>query len=161
MLRLALYQPDIPQNAGTMIRLCACLGIGCDIVEPASFDVSDRNFRRSGMDYLDRAAVARHDSFAAFERWRKGQGRRLILAETDGAVAHVDFVFRPGDVVLVGRESAGVLPEVYAAADAGVHVPMRPGLRSLNVALAASIVVGEALRQLGGFAPGATTEGQG
>ena len=161
MLRLALYQPDIPQNAGTMIRLCACLGLGCDIVEPAAFDASDRNFRRSGMDYLDRAAVARHDSFAAFERWRRAEGRRLILAETDGAIAHVDFAFRPGDIVMVGRESAGVSPAVYAAADAGVHVPMRPGLRSLNVALAAAMVMGEALRQVGGFAPAAATGGQG
>lgn len=150
--RLALYQPDIPQNAGTMIRMAACLGIAIDIVEPAAFDVSDRHFRRSGMDYLDRAAVTRHVSFAAFEAWRGAQGRRLILAETDGATAHVDFAFRPGDIVMVGRESAGVPAEVYAAADAGVHVPMRAGLRSLNVAVAAAMVIGEALRQLDGFA---------
>ncbi|AMJ60867.1 tRNA (cytidine(34)-2'-O)-methyltransferase [Bosea sp. PAMC 26642] len=151
MLRLALYQPDIPQNAGTMIRLCACLGIAVDIVEPAAFDVSDRHFRRSGMDYLERAAVTRHDGFGAFEDWRRAAGHRLIVAETDGATAHVDFAFQPGDIVMVGRESAGVLPEVYAAADATVHVPMRPGLRSLNVSVAAAIVLGEALRQMGGF----------
>lgn len=151
MLRLALYQPDIPQNAGTMIRMAACLGVAVDIVEPAAFDVSDRNFRRSGMDYLERAAVARHDSFAAFEAWRRGDGRRLILAETDGTIAHVAFAFQPGDIIMVGRESAGVLPEVYAAADASVHVPMRHGLRSLNVALAAAMVLGEALRQVGGY----------
>ncbi|MEN5081353.1 tRNA (cytidine(34)-2'-O)-methyltransferase [Bosea sp. TWI1241] len=159
MLRLALFQPDIPQNTGTMIRMAACLGLGVDIVEPAAFDVSDRNFRRSGMDYLARAAVARHASFAAFERWRTAGGQRLILAETDGATAHVDFAFRPGDIVMVGRESAGVTPEVYAAADASVRVPMRPEVRSLNVALAAAMVMGEALRQLGGFAPPAMTEG--
>ena len=151
MLRLALYQPDIPQNAGTMIRMAACLGIAVDIVEPAAFDVSDRHFRRSGMDYLDRAAVTRHDSFAAFEAWRRAAGHRLILAETDGAVRHLDFAFSAGDIVMVGRESAGVAPEVYAAADAVLHVPMRPGLRSLNVALAAAMIVGEALRQVGGF----------
>lgn len=161
MLRLALYQPDIPQNAGTMIRLCACLGVAVDIVEPAAFDVSDRHFRRSGMDYLERAAITRHDGFGAFEDWRRSAGRRLVLAETDGATAHVDFAFRPGDVIMVGRESAGVPAEVYAAADASVHVPMRPGLRSLNVAVAAAIVLGEALRQVGGFAPPMTMEARG
>lgn len=153
MLRLALYQPDIPQNAGTMIRMAACLGVAVDIVEPAAFDVSDRHFRRSGMDYLDRAVVTRHDSFAAFDASRRQAGHRLILAETDGAIAHVDFAFRAGDIVMVGRESAGVLPEVYAAANAVVHVPMREGLRSLNVAVAAALVLGEALRQVGGFEP--------
>ena len=151
MLRLALYQPDIPQNAGTMIRLAACLGVAVEIVEPAAFDVSDRNFRRSGMDYLERAAVTRHDSFRAFEAWRREAGHRLVLAETDGTTAHTDFAFRPGDIVMVGRESAGVPPEVYAAAEASVYVPMRHGLRSLNVALAAAMVLGEALRQVGGY----------
>lgn len=151
MLRLALYQPDIPQNAGTMIRLAACLGVAVDIVEPAAFDVSDRNFRRSGMDYLERAAVTRHDSFRAFEAWRREAGHRLVLAETDGTTAHTDFAFRRGDIVMVGRESAGVPPEVYAAAEASVYVPMRHGLRSLNVALAAAMVLGEALRQVGGY----------
>ena len=152
MLRLALYQPDIPQNAGTMIRMAACLGIAVDIVEPAAFDVSDRHFRRSGMDYLDRAAVTRHDSFAAFEAWRRSANRRLILVETDGEIAHVDFPFEADDILMVGRETAGVLPNVYEAADAVVHIPMRAGLRSLNVALAAAMVMGEALRQVGGFA---------
>lgn len=152
MLRLALYQPDIPQNAGTMIRMAACLGVAVDMIEPAAFDVSDRHFRRSGMDYLERAAITRHDGFAAFQHWRSETGRRLILAETDGATAHTDFAFQPGDILLLGRESAGVPPEVYAAADASVHVPMRPGLRSLNVAVAAAVILGEALRQLGGFA---------
>ncbi len=151
MLRLALFQPDIPQNAGTTIRMAACLGIAVDIVEPAAFDVSDRHFRRSGMDYLERAAVTRHDSFAAFENWRRENGHRLVLAETDGVTPLPDFAFRPGDIVLVGRESAGVTPEVWTAADASLHIPMRPGLRSLNVALAAAMVMGEALRQTGGF----------
>jgi tRNA (cytidine/uridine-2'-O-)-methyltransferase len=151
-LRLALYQPDIPQNSGTMIRMAACLGLPVDIVEPATFDVSDRHFRRAGMDYLERAAITRHNSFATFDAWRRSAGHRLILAETDGTTAHVDFAFASGDIVMVGRESAGVTPEVYAAADAVVHVPMRPGLRSLNVAVAAAMVLGEALRQVGGFA---------
>lgn len=151
MLRLALYQPDIPQNAGTMIRLAACLGVAVDIVEPAAFDVSDRNFRRSGMDYLERAAIMRHDSFRTFETWRREAGHRLVLAETDGAVAHTAFAFQPGDIILVGRESAGVPPEIYAAAEASVHVPMRHGLRSLNVAIAAAMVLGEALRQVDGY----------
>ena len=151
MLRLALFQPDIPQNAGTLIRMAACLGIAVDIVEPTAFDVSDRHFRRSGMDYLERAAVRRHDSFAAFDGWRRAEGHRLVLAETDGAVPLPDFVFRPGDVVLVGRESAGVTPEARSAAETSLHIPMRPNLRSLNVALAAAMVMGEALRQTGGF----------
>jgi tRNA (cytidine/uridine-2'-O-)-methyltransferase len=151
MLRLALYQPDIPQNAGTMIRLAACLGVAVDIVEPAAFDVSDRNFRRSGMDYLERAAIMRHDSFRTFEAWRREAGYRLVLAETDGAIAHTAFAFQPGDIILVGRESAGVPPEIYAAAEASVHVPMRHGLRSLNVAIAAAMVLGEALRQVDGY----------
>jgi len=151
MLRLALFQPDIPQNAGTMIRMAACLGIAVDIVEPSAFDVSDRHFRRSGMDYLERAAVRRHDSFAAFNDWRRAQGHRLVLAETDGAVPLPDFAFRPSDIVLVGRESAGVTADVHAAAEASLHIPMRAGLRSLNVALAAAMVMGEALRQTGGF----------
>jgi tRNA (cytidine/uridine-2'-O-)-methyltransferase len=151
MLRLALFQPDIPQNAGTVIRMAACLGIAVDILEPAAFDVSDRNFRRSGMDYLERAAVTRHDSFSAFDRWRRENAHRLVLAETDGATPLPDFVFESTDIVLVGRESAGVTAEVHAAADASLHIPMRPGLRSLNVALAAAMVMGEALRQTGGF----------
>ncbi|WP_089174340.1 TrmH family RNA methyltransferase [Bosea sp. AS-1] len=150
-LRLALFQPDIPQNAGTMLRMAACLGLGVDIVEPAAFDVSDRHFRRSGMDYLERAAVMRHDSFRTFEEWRRAEGRRLVLAETDGATALPDFAFRPSDIVMVGRESAGVTAEVRNAAGASLHIPMRPGLRSINVALAAAMVMGEALRQTGGF----------
>ncbi|MBN9455871.1 MAG: tRNA methyltransferase [Bosea sp.] len=151
MLRLALFQPDIPQNAGTMIRMAACLGLTVDIIEPAAFDVSDRHFRRSGMDYLERAAVSRHDSFRAFDDWRRAAGRRLVLAETDGPIALPDFAFQADDVVMVGRESAGVTPEVRSAAEAVICIPMRPGLRSINVALAAAMVMGEALRQTGGF----------
>lgn len=151
MPRLGLYQPDIPQNTGTMLRLAACLGVAVDIVEPAGFDVSDRNLRRAGLDYLERATIARHASFRAFEAWRAGSGGRLVLATTKGATAYTDFAFRPDDIVLMGRELAGVPEEVHAAADARVVVPMRPGLRSLNVAVAAAMILGEALRQTGTF----------
>ena len=152
MPRLALFQPDIPQNTGTMVRLCACLGVAIDIIEPAGFDVSDRNFRRAGMDYLERAAITRHDSLAAFDRWRRQAGHRLVLVETDGACPYTDFAFRPSDILLVGRESAGVTLEVVAMADASVLIAQAPGLRSINVAAAAAMVLGEAMRQTGGFA---------
>ncbi|MCX7339997.1 MAG: tRNA (cytidine(34)-2'-O)-methyltransferase [Hyphomicrobiales bacterium] len=151
MIRLALFQPDIPQNTGTLTRLCACLGVTLDIIEPAGFDVSDRNFRRAGMDYVERAAITRHVSFAAFETWRTTTGRRLVLVETDGAAAYTEFCFRAGDILLAGRESAGVTQEVCAAADASVFIPQAPGLRSINVAAASAMVLGEALRQTGGF----------
>ena len=149
-LVLALFQPDIPQNAGTMLRACACLGLGAAIVEPAGFPVSDRHFRRAGMDYLDHVDIARHVSFPAFEDWRRQAGRRLVLLTTQGAVPYADFAFRPDDVLMVGRESAGAPPEVHAAADARLVVPIRPELRSLNVAVAAAIVLGEAPRQTEG-----------
>lgn len=146
-LTLALYQPDIPQNAGTMLRLCACLGIDAAIVEPAGFPVSDRHFRRAGMDYLDHVDIARHVSFPAFEAWRRTTGRRLALLTTQGETPYAEFAFRPDDIVMVGRESAGAPPEVHAAADARLVVPIRKELRSLNVAVAAAMVIGEALRQ--------------
>ncbi|MFT4096533.1 MAG: tRNA (cytidine(34)-2'-O)-methyltransferase [Rhodoblastus sp.] len=149
-LVLALFQPDIPQNAGTMLRACACLGVEAAIVEPAGFPVSDRHFRRAGMDYLDHVAIARHVSFAAFEDWRRQAGRRLVLLTTQGAVAYTHFAYRADDVLMVGRESAGAPPEVHAAADARIVVPIRPELRSLNVAVAAAMVLGEALRQTRG-----------
>lgn len=151
MPRLALYQPDIPQNTGTMLRLAACLGVPVDIIEPAGFDVSDRNFRRAGLDYLDHAEIVRHASWQAFEAWR-GE-RRLVLATTKGALPYTDFAFALGDILLVGRESAGVPEEVHGAADARVVVPMRKGLRSLNVAVAAAMILGETLRQTGAFSP--------
>jgi tRNA (cytidine/uridine-2'-O-)-methyltransferase len=151
MIRLALYQPDIAQNTGTMLRLAACLGVPVEIVEPAGFDVSDRHLRRSGMDYLERAAVSRHVSWRAFEEWRAEQKLRLVLATTKGAVPYAEHPFGPDDILLVGRESAGVPDEVHAAANARVLIPMRPGLRSLNVAVAAAMLLGEALRQTGTF----------
>ena len=151
MPHLALYQPDIPQNTGTMLRLAACLGVPVAIIEPAGFDVSDRNFRRAGLDYLDQVAIARHLSWRAFQAWRAADGRRLVLATTRAATAYTDFAYRPEDVILLGRESAGVPEEVHAAADARVMIPMRPGLRSLNVAVAAAMLLGEVLRQTASF----------
>lgn len=148
-LTLALYQPDIPQNAGTMLRMCACLGIDAAIIGPAGFPAGDRRLRRAGMDYLDHVTIARHASFAAFETWRGGAGRRLILLSTRAERSYLDCAFAPGDVLMVGRESAGVPDEVFAAADHCARIPVRPGLRSLNVAVAAAMVLGEALRQIG------------
>jgi tRNA (cytidine/uridine-2'-O-)-methyltransferase len=152
-LRLALYQPDIPQNTGTILRLCACMGVAADIIEPAGFPVSDRAFRRAGMDYLDKVAIERHVSWTTFEAWRREAGLRLVLATTKGAEPYAAFDYRDGDIVMLGRESAGVPDAVHAAADARVFIPMRPGLRSLNIAVAASMILGEALRQTGGFPP--------
>lgn len=151
-MTLALYQPDIPQNAGTMLRACACLGVGAAIIEPAGFPVSDRHFRRSGMDYLDHVAIERHMSFAAFQDWRAEAGRRLVLLTTTGAVNYTEFTFQPGDILMVGRESAGVPADVHAAADARIVIPIRSSLRSLNVAVAAAMAIGEALRQFGEMA---------
>lgn len=148
-ITLALYQPDIPQNAGTMLRMCACLGVAAAIIEPASFPTNDRHFRRAGMDYLDAVVLLRHASFAAFEAWRRAEGRRLVLLSTRGETPYTQLPFRPGDVLLVGRETAGAPEAVHEAADVRVIVPMRPRLRSLNVAVAAAIVVSEALRQIG------------
>ena len=147
MPRLALYQPDIPQNTGTMLRLAACLGVPVEIVEPAGFDVSDRNLRRAGLDYLDHVAMTRHASWRAFETWRREERARLVLATTGAALPYTAFSFAPGDVILLGRESAGVPDEVHEAADARIVIPMREGLRSLNVAVSAAMILGEALRQ--------------
>lgn len=150
-MRLALYQPDIPQNAGTLMRLCACFGVGMDLIGPAGFDSSDRMLRRSGLDYAARAAVMRHVDWTAFEAHRTAQGGRLVLLSTRGTLSHVEAAFRPDDTLIVGRESAGVPDTVHAAADLVVRIPMRPEMRSLNVAIAAAIVLSEALRQTGGF----------
>jgi len=145
--RIALYQPDIPGNTGTLLRLAACLGIGLDVIEPAGFDLSDRNLKRAGMDYLEMAALKRHASWEAFGEWRRAERRRLVLFSTKGALPYADFTFRPDDILLFGRESAGVPPSVHEAADAVVTIPMPGGGRSLNVALAAAMGVGEAVRQ--------------
>ena len=152
-MRIALYQPDIPQNTGTILRLAACLDIEAHLIAPAAFPLSDRAFRRAGMDYLDAVALHRHASWPAFETWCKAQGCRLVLFTTAATQSYLDFAYRGDDVLLFGRESAGVPPEVHGAADARLVIPMRPGLRSLNVAMAAAMAAGEALRQTGGLAP--------
>jgi tRNA (cytidine/uridine-2'-O-)-methyltransferase len=150
-MRIALYEPDIPQNTGTILRLCACLGLEAHIIEPAGFPVTDRAFRRAGMDYLDRVAIARHGSFQEFEDWRRAKRLDLVLLTTAAERSHLDHGFRDDQIVLFGRESAGVPGAVHAAADVRLRIPMREGLRSLNVAMAVALVAGEALRQTGGF----------
>jgi len=145
-MHLALYEPDIAQNTGTILRLCACLGVTAHIIEPAGFPVSDRAFRRAGMDYLDQVALRRHASWAAFEEWRRAARLKLALFTTRGTTAYLDHRYGD-DVLLFGRESSGVPEEVHAAADARLTIPMRPGLRSLNVAMTCAMAVGEALRQ--------------
>jgi tRNA (cytidine/uridine-2'-O-)-methyltransferase len=150
-MQLALYEPDIPQNTGTILRLCACLGVTAHLIEPAGFPVSDRHFRRSGMDYLDAVTIERHASFAAFDEWRRSQNLRLVLFSTRAAMPYLQHAFSSADILLFGRESAGVPDPVHAAADARLIIPMRPGLRSVNVAMAAAMALGEALRQTSGF----------
>jgi len=150
-MRIALYEPDIPQNTGTILRLCACLGIEAHIIEPAGFPVSDRAFRRAGMDYLGEVTLTRHGSFAAFEDWRRASGLALVLVTTRAERSYLDHAFRADEVLLFGRESAGVPEPVHAAADMRLRIPLLAGMRSLNVALAAAMVAGEALRQTGGF----------
>jgi len=146
-MRIALYEPDIPQNTGTILRLCACLGIEAHIIEPTGFPVTDRAFRRAGMDYLDQVALTRHGSFAAFETWRAHERLSLVLVTTGAKQSYLDHAFRPDQVLLFGRESAGVPESVHKAAGTRLRIPMRPGMRSLNVAMAAAIVAAEALRQ--------------
>ena len=150
-MRLALYEPDIPQNTGTMLRLAACLGVAVDVIGPTGFDMTDRALRRAALDYLAHVEIARHATFAAFEGARRSRGSRLVLLTTHAETPYAGFAFRPDDTLLLGRESAGVPDAVHRLADARVRVPMRAGLRSLNVAVAASMVLGEALRQTGGF----------
>ena len=148
-MRLALYQPDIAQNAGTLLRMGACLGFGVDIIEPAGFRMTDAALRRAGMDYLDVGEWRRHVSWQAFDADRRGAGRRLILLSRHSATAYGSLAFDDRDTLLVGRESAGVPECVVDAADVCATIPMRPDMRSLNVAVAAAMVVGEAFRQLG------------
>jgi tRNA (cytidine/uridine-2'-O-)-methyltransferase len=146
-LRIALYQPDIPGNTGTILRMAACFGIGVDVIEPAGFDISDRALKRAGMDYLEQAALTRHANWEQFQEWRLSEKRRLLLFSTKAAEPYTQFSFRRGDILLLGRESAGVPDEVHLAADARLIIPMVPGARSLNLALSAAIATGEALRQ--------------
>lgn len=156
-MRLALYEPDIPQNCGALIRLAACLGVGLDIIEPCGFLLDDKRLKRAGLDYHARASLRRHRSWTEFQASRRApehgapQGRLLLLT-TAGDCPYTAFSFAPEDVLLLGRESAGVPPAVHAAADARLVIPLQPDCRSLNVAQAAAMVLGEALRQTGGFA---------
>jgi len=151
-MQIALFQPDIAQNTGTILRLCACLGMAAHIIEPAGFPFSDRLFRRAGMDYLDHVSVTRHDSWSKFEEWRATQGYRLLLFTTKAATDYRDFHYQTSDILLFGRESAGVTDAVVEAADARLVIPITAGLRSLNVAMtaamAAAMAAGEALRQV-------------
>ena len=154
VVRLALYQPDIPQNTGTILRLGACLGVAVDIIGPAGFDMSDRALKRAGLDYLEHAELIRHESFAAFEARRaEWGGARLVLLTSQGSERHTEFRFAASDILLLGRESAGVPEAVHDVCAARLRIPMRPGLRSLNIAVAAALVLGEALRQTDGFPP--------
>ncbi|WP_367718391.1 tRNA (cytidine(34)-2'-O)-methyltransferase [Nitratireductor sp. GISD-1A_MAKvit] len=148
-MRIALYQPDIPGNTGAILRLAACLGFTVDLIEPAGFDLSDRNLKRAGMDYIERAALIRHSSWEVFERWRKGEGRRLLLFTTRAEARYTEFGYSKGDILLFGRETVGVPDNVHHAADARLVIPMQQGARSLNLAMSAAIAAGEALRQLG------------
>lgn len=147
LLRLALFQPDIPQNTGAMLRLGACLGVGIDIIEPCGFVWDDKKLRRVAMDYIGHLTYTRHTSWQAFQQQR--EDRRLILLTTKGAVPYTAFSFRETDILMVGRESAGVPEDVHESADERIIIPMQPGLRSLNVALSAAMALSEALRQIG------------
>jgi tRNA (cytidine/uridine-2'-O-)-methyltransferase len=151
-MQIALYEPDIPQNTGTILRLCACLGAQAHIIEPAGFPVTDRAFRRAGMDYLDQVAITRHGSFQAFEDWQARERLALVLLTTRATRGYLEHTFRDDQVLLFGRESAGVPEAVHKAADARLCIPLREGLRSLNIAMAVAMVAGEALRQTSGLA---------
>jgi tRNA (cytidine/uridine-2'-O-)-methyltransferase len=146
--RIALYQPDIPGNTGTILRFAACMGVGVDIIEPAGFRLDDKSLKRAGMDYLELASLVRHANWQAFETWRAGEGARLICLTTKATTPYTHFSFQPSDIILFGRESAGVPQEVHDAADARLVIPMVGKARSLNLALSVSMVMGEVLRQM-------------
>jgi tRNA (cytidine/uridine-2'-O-)-methyltransferase len=146
-MRIALYEPDIPQNTGTILRLCACLGIEAHIIEPSGFPATDRAFRRAGMDYIDSVSITRHDSFAAFEEWRRRKRLQLVLLTTAAERSYLDHAFDADQVLLFGRESAGVPAAIHERADVRLRIPMQSGMRSLNIAVAAAMVAGEVLRQ--------------
>lgn len=147
-MRLALFQPDIPQNTGTMLRTAMCLNLGVDIIEPCGFVFSDKQLRRAGMDYLEQADLTRHSSWAKFEEAVRIQQARIVLLSTRADMPYTEFQFRDNDIIMVGRESAGVPDDVFSAADASLRIPMADGARSLNVAISAAMVLGEALRQV-------------
>ncbi|MBQ8671518.1 MAG: tRNA (cytidine(34)-2'-O)-methyltransferase [Alphaproteobacteria bacterium] len=153
-MRLALYQPDIPQNTGTLLRLGACLDLPVDIIEPCGFMFNEKAMRRAGMDYLDFANYRRHNSWADFLNYRAEHPEeygRIVLLTTHGKQSFVDFKFAPNDVILMGRESAGVPENVHNLADAQLLIPMNPNARSINMAVSAAMAITEALRQTNGF----------
>lgn len=150
-MRVALYQPDIPQNTGTILRLAACLNVAADIILPAGFDLSSRALKRAALDYFHAVDITRWSSFAAFQDDARQRGARIVLLTTKAAVPYMAAEYKPSDILLAGRESAGVPEEVHAGADLRVRVPMREDLRSLNIAVALAMVLGEAMRQTGGF----------
>jgi len=150
-VRLALFQPDIPQNTGTLLRLAACMNIGVDIIEPCGFVLDDKRMRRAGMDYLHRVDLIRHNSWNAFVDAKKTQGGRLILLSTKAAHIYTEFEYRPDDTLLLGRESQGVPTDVHDHADERLIIPMSEGMRSINVAISGAMVLGEALRQTNSF----------
>lgn len=147
-LCIALYQPDIPGNTGTIIRTAACLGLMVHIIEPAGFDLSDRALKRSGMDYVDQAALTRHLNWDAFDAWRHANNHRLVLASTKAAMPYTKFEFQRNDILLFGRESSGVPESIHNSADERIIVPMIEGRRSLNLAVSVGMIAGEALRQI-------------
>lgn len=150
-VELALYQPDIAQNTGTLLRLGACLGVVVHVIHPTGFPFSKRELKRGGLDYLELAQVVEHDSYAHFDRWRRESGRRLVLLTTKSSESAYAARYAQSDILMLGRESAGVPVEIAAGADLRVRIPMLPERRSLNVAVAASLILGEALRQTGRF----------
>lgn len=147
-LHIALYQPDIPGNTGTILRMAACLGLPVNVIEPAGFDLSDRGLKRAGMDYLEQAALTRHLDWEHFNTWRLSENRRLVLLSTKAAQPYTKFSYRPDDILLFGRESAGVPEHVHEACDERIIIPMVEGARSLNLALSVAMSAGEALRQV-------------
>ena len=149
MLNIVLYQPDIPQNLGAMLRLSACLGCAVHVVEPCGFPFNHEKLRRVGMDYVDKATLVRHLNWQAFQEYRAAHSGKLYLLETDGAKTYTDMTFAATDYVVLGRESAGTPRELYAQMDETITIPMREGSRSINVAMSAGLLVGEACRQLG------------
>jgi len=150
-VELALYQPEIPQNTGTLIRLCACFGTIVHIIHPTGFIFSDKNLRRAGMDYIDQASLREHVTFEQFDLWRRSENRRLVLLTTKASQSAYETDYEGNDLLMVGRESAGVPEAVAASCDQRVRIPMRHGLRSINVALAAGLILGEAKRQTDRF----------
>ena len=151
-VELALYQPDIAQNTGTLLRLGACLGVTVHIIHPTGFPFSRRELKRGGLDYLELAEIVEHDSYGHFDSARRAAGRRLVLLTTKTSESAYAARYGDADMLMLGRESAGVPPDVADAADLRIRIPMRSGLRSINVAVAAAMIVGEALRQTDGFA---------